>query len=162
MTSTRSTALQRSLNTPTATPGTSSRNTPASGGKSPTDSTRCVVSGHAFGIASTPTPPSGLENLPTLIPNPESLTIITNPLQTRATEPNQRQRQWQLQPHAVSTPRSMDSGSRSIDRFGQSDLTRLEFTTGRLLELWMWNGRPLMSASDLEMVSYAMRLVAKA
>jgi hypothetical protein len=33
---------------------------------------------------------------------------------------------------------------------------------GRLMELNMWNRRPLMSASDLEMVSYTTRRVAKA
>jgi hypothetical protein len=160
--STPSATLRRSINTPTATPVTSSRSTPAPGGTLQTDSTRRVVSSPASGIASTPTPLSGLENLPTPIPNPEARAIITNPLRTRATERNQRQRQWQLQPQAVSTPRSMVSGSRSIHRFGHSDMTRLVFATGRLLELYMWNRRPFMSASDLETVSYATRRVAKA
>jgi hypothetical protein len=41
-------------------------------------------------------------------------------------------------------------------------MTRLLYATGRLLELYMWNGRLFMSASDLEKVSYAMRRVAKA
>jgi len=41
-------------------------------------------------------------------------------------------------------------------------MTRLEFATGRLLDLYMWNRQPLMSASDLEMVSYATRCFAKA
>jgi hypothetical protein len=36
------------------------------------------------------------------------------------------------------------------------------FATGSLLELYMWNRRPFMSASDLEMVSYATRHVSKA
>jgi hypothetical protein len=80
----------------------------------------------------------------------------------RATERNQRQTQWQLQPQVVSTPRSMVSGSGGIDRFGHTDITRLVFATGRLLELYMWNKRPFMSASDLETVSYATRHVAKA
>jgi hypothetical protein len=162
VTSTPSATQRRSIITPTATPGTSSRNTPAPSGTIQTDSTRRVVSSPASGIASTPTPLSGLENLPTPIPNPEARAIITNPLRTRATEKNQRQRQWQLQPQAVSTPRSMVSGSRSIHRFGHSDMTRLVFATGRLLELYMWNRRPFMSASDLETVSYATRRVAKA
>ena len=56
----------------------------------------------------------------------------------------------------------MVSGSRSIHQFGHSDMTHLVFATGRLLELYMCNRRPLMSASDLEMVIYAMRRVAKA
>jgi len=56
----------------------------------------------------------------------------------------------------------MVSGSRSIHRHGHSDMTRLAFATGRLLELYMWNRRPFMSDSDLEMVSYATRRVAKA
>ena len=64
--------------------------------------------------------------------------------------------------HAVSTPRSVVSGSRSIHRFGHSDMTRLVFATGRHLELYMWNGGPFMSASDFETVTYAMRRVAKA
>jgi hypothetical protein len=38
-------------------------------------------------------------------------------------------------------------------------MTRLVFATGRLLELYMWNRRPFMSASDLETVSYAKRRV---
>ena len=162
VTSTLSATQRRSIITPTATPGTSSRNTPAPSGTIQTDSTRRVVSSPASGIASTPTPLSGLENLPTPIPNPEARAIITNPLRTRATVQNQGQRQWQLQPQAVSTPRSMVSGSRSIHRFGHSDITRLVFATGRLLELYMWNRRPFMSASDLETVSCATRRVAKA
>jgi hypothetical protein len=40
-------------------------------------------------------------------------------------------------------------------------MTRLVFATGRLLELYMWNRRRFMSASDLETVSYAMQRVAK-
>jgi len=121
-----------------------------------------VVSSPASSIASTPTPLNGLEHLPTPIPNPEARAIITNPLRTRAPDRNQRQRQWQLQPQAVSTPQSMVSGSCSIQRFRHSDMTRLVFATGRLLELYMWNTTPFMSASDLEMVSYAMRCIAKA
>jgi len=39
---------------------------------------------------------------------------------------------------------------------------RLVFATGRLLELYMWNRRPFMSANDLETVRYAMRCVSKA
>jgi len=56
----------------------------------------------------------------------------------------------------------MVAGSRGIHRFGHSDMTRLVFAMGRLLELYMWNERPFMSASDLEMVSYATQHVAKA
>jgi len=41
-------------------------------------------------------------------------------------------------------------------------MTRLVFATSRFLELYMWNRRPFMSASDLEMVSYAMQRVVKA
>jgi hypothetical protein len=113
-TSTPSTTQRQSIITPTATPGTSNGNTPAPSETIQTDSTRRVVSSPAPGIAITPTPRSGLENLPTPIPNPETRAMITNPLQTRATEMNQRQRQWQLQLQAVSKPRSMVSGSHSI------------------------------------------------
>jgi len=162
VTSTPSATQRWSIMTPTATPGTSSRNTPAPGGTIQTNSTCRVVSSPPFVIASTPTPLSGLENMPTPIPNPEARAIITNPLRMRATEKNHRQRQWQLQPQALSTPRSKVSGSRSIHRFGHSDMTRLVFATGRLLELCIWNRRPFMSASDSEMVSYATRRVAKA
>ena len=63
---------------------------------------------------------------------------------------------------AVSTPQSVVSGSRNIHRFGHSDMTRLVFAKGRLLELYMWNRRPFLSASDIERVSYATRPVAKA
>jgi len=141
---------------------TSSRRTPAPWGTLQPKSTRCVVSGPGSGIASTPTPLSGLENLPTPISNPEAHAIITNPLWTRATEENQRQRQRQLHLQAVSTPRSMVSGSRSIHRFRHSDITRLVFATGGLQERNMWNRQPFVSASDLEMVSYATRHIAKA
>jgi len=158
MTFTPSATQQRSMNTPTAKPVTSSRSTPAPGGTS----MRRVVSSPTFGIAITPTPLSGLENLPAPIPGPEAHAIITNPLRTRATENNQRQRQWQLQMPAVSTPRSVVSGSRSIHQFGHSDLKRLVFATGRLLELYMWNRRLFMSASDLETVSYATRRISNA
>jgi hypothetical protein len=41
-------------------------------------------------------------------------------------------------------------------------MTRLVFATGRLLELYMWNRQPFMSASDLETVCFAMRRVSKA
>jgi len=66
--STPSATQRRSINTPTATPVTSRHSTPAPGGTA----TRRVVCSPAFGIAITPTPLSGLENLPTLIPNPEA------------------------------------------------------------------------------------------
>jgi len=146
----------------TATPGTSSRSTPAPGGTSQTDPTRRVVSSPASGIAITPTPLSSLGNLPTPIPNLEAHAIITNPLWTLASGKNQRQRQQQLQPQAVSTPQSVFSGSRSILRYGHWDMTHLVFAMGELLELYMWNRRLFMSASDLEMVSYATRCIAKA
>jgi hypothetical protein len=41
-------------------------------------------------------------------------------------------------------------------------MTRLVFATGRLLELYMWNRRLFMSASDLETVSYATQRVSTA
>jgi len=73
---------------PSATLGTRSRNPPAPSGTTQTDSTCRVVCSPKSGIASTPTPPSGPENLPTHIPYAEARTIITNPLPTRATERN--------------------------------------------------------------------------
>jgi hypothetical protein len=155
ITSTPSPTQRWSIITPAATPGTSSCNTPAPSGTIQTDSTHRVISSPASGIASTPTPLSGQENLPTPIPNPEARVIITHPLRTRATEKIQRQRQWQLQPQGVSTPRSMVSSSYSIQRFGHSGMMRPVFATGRLLEVYMCNRQPFMSASDLEMVSYA-------
>jgi len=154
-------ATQRwSMITPTTTLGTSSRNTPPPSGTSQTDSTRHVVSSTASGIASTPTPLSSLDNLPAPIPDPEARAIITNPLQTRATERNQRQRQWQLQTQAVSTPRSVVSSSHTIHRFGHSDMSRVIFAKGRHLELDMWNKQPFMSAGDFETVSFATRSIA--
>jgi hypothetical protein len=119
VTSIPSATQQWSIITPPAPAGTSSRNTTAPGGPTLTDSTCHVVCSPESGIASTPTPLSGLDNLPTPIPNPEARTIITNPLRTQATEQNQRRRQWQLQPQLVTTHRSMVSGSCSILRFGQ-------------------------------------------
>jgi hypothetical protein len=125
VTSTPSATQRLSIIPPTATPGTSSCNTPAPRGITQTNSTHHVVSSPASGIASTPIPRIGLGNVPIPIPNPEARAIITNPLRTRATERNQRQRQWQLQPQAVSTPRSVVPGSRSIHRFGHCDMTLL-------------------------------------
>jgi len=52
--------------------------TPARGGTS----TRRVVSSPSFGIATTPTPLSVLENLPTLIHNPEACAMIKDPVRT--------------------------------------------------------------------------------
>jgi hypothetical protein len=46
--------------------------------------------------------------------------------------------------------------------FGHQDMRPLVFATGRLLELNMWNRRPCMSVSNLELVSYAIQHVAKA
>jgi len=155
--STPAATQQQSINTPTATPGI-----PAPGGTSQTDSTHRVVSSPASGIDSTPTPPSSLENLPTLIPNPEASEIISNPLRMKSAERNQRQRKCQLQPLAVSTPRSVVNDNCSIHPFGHWDLTHLVLATGRLPELYMWNSDPSMSPSDMEMVSYAMRHVVKA
>ena len=86
VTSTPSATQRRSIITPTSTPGTSSRNTPAPSRTIQTDSTRHVVSTPASGIASTSTPLSSLDNLPTPIPNPEARAIITNPLRMRSTE----------------------------------------------------------------------------
>jgi len=158
VTSTPSATPRQSIIPPTAMLGTSSRTTPAPGGTSQTDSMHRVVSSLESGIASTLPPLCGLENLPTPIPNPEAHVTITNPLRTQATESNQRQRQ----PQVVSTPPSVVSSSHSIHRFGHSGMTRLVFATGRLLELYVWNRRPFMSASDLEMVSYATWCAAKA
>jgi len=135
--------------------GSSSRSTPAPSSTPQTDSTHRVVSSYASGIASAPTHLRGLEILPTPFPSPEAHVTITNPLRTRDTERNQRQRLWHLQPQAVSTPQSVVSGSRSIHRVGHSDMMCLVFATGRLMELYIWNRQPFMSASNLEMVSYA-------
>jgi len=110
ITSTSSATQRRSISTPTTMSGTSSRSTPAPIGTL----TRRVVSSPASSIAITATPLSGLQKLPTTILNQEACTIITNPLRMLATEKNQRQSQWELQLHAVPTPRSMVSRSRSI------------------------------------------------
>jgi len=121
----------RSISTLTTTPGTSSRSIPAPEGTSQTDTTGHIVCSSPSGIASTPTPLRGLEILPTCSPNREACAIITNPLPTWAIESNQRQRQWQFEPQAVSIPRSMVSVSRTIHRFFHSDMMRYVFATGR-------------------------------
>jgi len=162
MTSTPSATQRRLMNTSTATLCTGSHSTPAPRATSQADSTRRIVSSLDSGIASTPTGLRGLENLPTPIPNAAAHAIITNPLRTWTTEGNQRQRQWHLQPQAVSTPRSIVSGSLSIGQFGHSDLTLLVFAMGRLMELYMWNRQPFISGSNLETVSCATRPTAKA
>jgi hypothetical protein len=85
-----------------------------------------IVFNLASGIAGTPTPLSSLENVPTPILNPDAYAIITNPVRTRATETNQRQRQWQLQTQMVTTPRSVVNGLRSVHRFARSDILFLQ------------------------------------
>jgi len=157
MTSTPSATQRRSIHTATATPST-----PAHGGTSHTYSPCFVVSSPASSIASTPSSLSSLENLPTPTANADTRAVITNPQQTWATERNQRLRQWQLQPQEVSTPWSVVSGIRSIHQFGHSDMTHLVFATGRLLELQRWNRWPLLSASNLETISYATQRVREA
>jgi hypothetical protein len=62
----------------------------------------------------------------------------------------------------LTTSKSDLVGSRSIHRFGHTDMTRLVFATSRLVELYMWNKRPFMNANDLETVCYGTRRVAKA
>jgi len=162
VTSTESATQWWSMITPTAMLGTSSHTTLTPGGISRTHSMCRVVSSLASSIASNPTPLSGLENLPTPILNPETCATIWNPLCTQATEMNQRQRQWQLQPQGVSTPRSVVCNSCTIHRIGHSNMTHLVLAMGRLMEHYMWNRRPFMSASDLEMVSYATQCTGKA
>jgi hypothetical protein len=41
-------------------------------------------------------------------------------------------------------------------------MLRLVLATGRLLELYVWNRQPVMSAIIFEMVSYATQYIAKA
>jgi hypothetical protein len=161
MASTTSTMQRWSTNTPTTTLDTSSRSPPASRVTSGTGSMRRIVSSPGSGIPSTPTVPTGHDNLPTPILNQEGCTIITNTLQMRATARFQSQRQWQPQLQVASTPHLAVSGSRSIHRFGHSDMTHLAFSTGILLELCMWDRRPFPSGSDLGRVSYATGCVAK-
>ena len=96
VTSTLSTTQRLSIYRPTATLGTCSLSTSVSGGTSQAVQTHHVVSSSASGIASTPTPLSCLEILPTPIPNPEAWAIITTPLQTWSIDRNQLQREWLL------------------------------------------------------------------
>ena len=154
VTSTQSPTQPWSLITPTAMPDTSSRNTPALKGISPTDWTLHLVSGLASGIATTPTSLGGLENLPIPIPAPEARATIRNQLRLQATERNHRHRQWQLQPEPLSTPQSVVCGNASNHRFGHSNMTRLVFAMVRLMDLYIWNRLPFINASDLEMGSY--------
>ena len=74
----------------------------------------------------------------------------------------QRQRQWQLQQQAVSTPPSIVSVSHSIPQLGYTDMMSLVIATVRVLELNMGNQWLFMNASDTEMVSYATWGVVKA
>jgi len=145
VTSTPSSTRWQWMNTPTATPGTSSRSTPTLGVTSQADSMCHIVISPASGIASTPAALSSLQSLPTPISNPESHAIITHPLGTLAAESDQRQREWQLQPQAVSAHWSVVSSSRRVHHVDHSNTTHFVFAKGRLLELYMWNRRPLRS-----------------
>jgi hypothetical protein len=141
--------------TTTAMPGTSNSRILPHGGISQTDSMPRVVSSLVSSNASTPTGLHSLENLPTPIPYTEGGTIIIHPLRTRATESNQRQRMRLFQLQAVLTPQCVVSGSCSIHHFGHSDMTCHLFVMGRLMDLDMWNRWPLMSGSNMVMVSCA-------
>jgi hypothetical protein len=90
VTSTLSATLRRSIKTLPGTPVTSIPRTPAPG----VTTMHRILSCPVFGIAITPTPLRGLKTLPTPIPNPDAQQAITNPVRTRATEMNQRTRQW--------------------------------------------------------------------
>jgi len=162
VTSTPSATQRGFINTPTAMPGSSSCSTLAPGGTSQTDSKSCNVSCPASGIVISPTHLSSLENLTPPISNPEAGVIMTNPLRMRVTEKNHRHRQWKLQPPVVLTLRTMVSSSHRIDWLGHSDMTPLVFATGGLLELYMWNRWPFMSAKNLETVSNTTQHIANA
>jgi len=162
VTSSPSSTQQRSINTPTATHATSSRSTLLTSGTLTPDSTHRIVSSPASVIVSTPTTLSGLEYLPTPIPNPEAWKIWMNPLQIRAPERNQWQTQWQLQLQAVSTLWSAVSSRSSMQQFDHYGMMQLLFGTGRLMEHAMWHRLPWMCESNLVVVHYAMRRIAKA
>lgn len=146
---TRRVRLQ-AIQTPSATPTSSARS-----GTTVASSTRRVDSSPAPSGNSSPSPFVGLANQPVPITTPEARASITHPLRKAGRDANQRTKAWQIPPQAVSTPRSAVAGSRSIHRFGHSDMTRLVFHTSRHLELYMWRRRPFMSASDLEVVGYS-------
>jgi len=154
--------LHWSRNTSTAILGTCSWSTPTPGGTLQKHSACRVGSSSASGIASTPTPLSGFENRPTPY-------LIQKPA-------------WSLHNHCEHDlqkgirDRRSGNGHRisclhldewspavaaSIDLVTQT-WSVLYFATGRLLELYIWNRLLFMSASSLEMVSYATRHVAKA
>jgi len=157
--STLSATLRLWINTGTAR---NSYNTPAPGKTLQTASTCRVVSRPASGIASTPTPISSLVYLPTPIHNPETRTMITNPLRTWGTYKNQGHSECQSQLQTVYTAWSMVFRSCSINRFVHSDMTWLVFATGRLVELYMWNRQRFTSGKDLKLVSDAMWRIATA
>jgi len=152
----------RSMITPTAIQSTTCHSTPAPRETSKTDWMHCILSRLACGIASLPTHLSGFENVPTAIPNPKACATITNPPPTEAIERNDRKRQWQLQLQAVSTPRSVVSGSLSVHYDVNTDMVLLVLAMSRLMQLNLWNTELLISASDLEMLSCATWRAAKA
>jgi len=80
MASTLSAKHQLSINNQTTLLGSSSHGISALGGTLQTDSLCRVVSSPTTRISRTPTPLSGLENLPTPIPKPVARAIIENPL----------------------------------------------------------------------------------
>jgi hypothetical protein len=79
-----------------------------------------------------------------------------------ATVGNQRQRQWQLKPNAVSPLQSVVPGCCCIQQLAQYCMTRGVLPINWPLELFMWNRWPLMNANTLQIVSYEMQHVAKA
>jgi hypothetical protein len=129
MTSTLSTTQRPLINPSTAMPGTRYCSTPVPVAISQADSMRPIASRITSGIASTATPLSDLENLPTPIPNSPAHVTITNQWHRRATERNLRQRQWVLQPPAVSTTRLVVSCSHRIQQSSQWDMMQPIFAT---------------------------------
>jgi hypothetical protein len=157
-----STTQRRSIISPNAMPGRSCAYTPAPRATSQADLTHLVVSSTSSPTVGAPTPVRRVEYLPTPISNSDVNPIITNPLQRQATERNLNPRPWQIQLQALSTPRSMVTGSCSIHWFGQSDITRLVLSIRRSLEIYMWNTQWVMSVRDSEMVIYATWRIVKA
>jgi hypothetical protein len=94
VTSTTSTTPGWSMITPTAMLRSSSCRTPAPRGNSQMDTMCHVVSSLRCSTACISTPPSSLENLHNLIPNPEARATVTYWLPMRCTKRNQRLGQW--------------------------------------------------------------------
>ena len=109
-------------------------------------------------LVSSPAPSRELQNDGTPVPHDSASASITFPLQQKTGRTERRQ--WSdgvIQREEELIPGSRIVGSRSIHRFGHTDMTRMINETSRKVELFMWTKQPFMNGMELEEVGFPTR-----